>query len=123
MCCLREFFWGSLQTVVCEFLWCGRAWFLNWVGVFRTNNSRVGEEEVDEALFALNLVDDALEGVLFRYIADYGDDGAVDGGLRGGLKSLRASADDVNCFGAIGVEGAGGVEAEAGAAAGDLGRG
>lgn len=74
-------------------------------------------------MLALDLVDDGLEGVFFCYVADDGDDGAVDGGFGGGAEGFGAPADDVDCFGAVGVEGAGGVEAEAGAAAGYLGGG
>lgn len=71
----------------------------------------VGEEEVDVALFLLDLLDDLLEGIFVRDVADEGLDGAFctcDGGV---FEGLFSSTDDVDGFGAVGVEGAGGVEA------------
>lgn len=82
------------------------------LGVRGSADSGVGEEEVDIALFLLDVGGYAFEVVFGSYVSYKGDDGAVCGGFGDFFEGGFAAADDVDCFCAVGVEGAGGVGAE-----------
>lgn len=73
-------------------------------------DAAVGEEEVDVALFFLDLLDDLLDRGFVGYVADEGFDGAVGACGGGVFECLFSAADDVDCFGSVGVQSAGGVE-------------
>lgn len=110
---LVEFVQTRSTDIVSELLYAGSAavGFGDYGVVVVPADAGVGEEEVDVALFLLDLLDDFLQRVFIGYVADEGFDGPIDARSGGVLEGLFSSADDVNCFGAVGVESTGGVEA------------
>lgn len=78
--------------------------------VERAGDASIGEEEVDEALFTLDLFDNLVERGFVGHVTDDGDDGFVLGGGGGGAKCLLAAPDDVDCSGTVGIECSSGVQ-------------
>lgn len=78
--------------------------------VLWSRDSSVGEEEVDVALFAANLVCYLCKRLLVGDVADYGLDRAVGSRGCGLLEGFLAPADDIDCFCAVSIECSCGVE-------------